>query len=84
MASFHQVPNMAQLPTFIEVWFTADLVVAVCACAMGDERERSILGIPSSLFYLYGTSLIIAASVVAAYFADHDFTARLSELGGPR
>ena len=64
----------SQLPTFIKVWFTVDLVVALFAPVhWAMSGNDPILGIPSSLFYPCGTSLIIAASVVATYFADRPF-----------
>jgi hypothetical protein len=74
----------SQLPTLIQVWFTADLVVALFAPAhWADERERSDPRHSEVVFYLYGTSLIIAASVVAAHFADRPVRSHQREPGGP-
>lgn len=61
----------SDLPAFIKIWFAIDLVVALFppvhwAMSGGDP----ILGVPRSLFYLYGTGVVIAASIVAAYFWD--------------
>lgn len=64
---FMRVP----LPRFIKIWFSLDLFLALFPplhwAASGTEP---IFGVPKPLFYLYGTSLFIAASVVAAYFCD--------------
>jgi hypothetical protein len=38
-----------------------------------------ILGIPRVLFYIYGTSFITAASIVAAYFADRTLPSQQAE-----
>lgn len=61
----------SQLPMLIKVWFAIDLVLALFppvhwAMSGGDP----ILGVPRSLFYLYGTGALIAASIVTAYFSD--------------
>ncbi len=64
---FMRVP----LPLFVKIWFGLDLFLALFPplhwAASGTEP---ILGVPRPLFYLYGTSLFIAASVVVAYFCD--------------
>jgi hypothetical protein len=67
----------SQLPVFIKVWFVIDLVLALFPpvhWAMGGSDP--ILGIPRVLFYIYGTSFITAASIVAAYFADRTLLSR--------
>jgi hypothetical protein len=73
-----EVANMGSgLPTFIKIWFAVDLVLALFppvhwAMSGGDP----ILGVPRSLFYLYGAGALIAASIVAAYFADRSLGPR--------
>lgn len=81
MGSSHQVPDMGfQLPTFIKVWFAVDLVLALFPPVhWAMSGSDPILGIPRALLYVYGTSSIIAASIVAAYFADR--TIRTQETG---
>jgi hypothetical protein len=74
----NQVADMGSgLPVFIKVWFAADLVLALFPpvhwAMSGDDPT---LGIPRALFYIYGTSFVIAASVVAAYFSDRSLHAR--------
>ena len=67
----------SQLPTFIKVWFAVDLVLALFPPVhWAMSGSDPILGIPRSLFYLYGTSCIIAASIVAAYFTDRALRTR--------
>lgn len=66
----------SQLPVFIKVWFAVDLFLALFPPVhWAMSGSDPILGIPRSLFYVFGTSLIIAASVAAAYFADRTFRA---------
>jgi hypothetical protein len=59
------------LPLFVRLWFGLDLCLALFPplhwAASGTE---AIFGVPRPLFYLYGTSLFIAASVVVAYLCD--------------
>lgn len=60
-------------PTFIRLWFAADLVLALLPplhWAAGGATP--LLGMPRVLVYLFGTSAFIAASVVAAYLQDGD------------
>ncbi len=61
----------APLPLFIRIWFGLDLCLALFPplhwAASGTEP---IFGVPRPLFYLYGTSVFIAASVVVAYLSD--------------
>lgn len=61
----------APLPLFIRLWFGLDLCLALLPplhwAASGTEP---IFGVPRPLFYLYGTSVFIAASVVVAYLSD--------------
>lgn len=65
------------LPAFIKIWFAVDLVLALFPPVHWVmSGSDPILGIPRSLLYLYGTSLIIAASVVTAYFCDRGLRAR--------
>jgi hypothetical protein len=81
MGSSHQVLNMgAPLRTFIKVWFAVDLILALFPPVhWAMSGSDPILGIPRALLYVYGTSSIIAASIVAAYFAGR--TIRTPETG---
>jgi hypothetical protein len=83
MGSFYQVASMrSPSPMFIKVWFAIDLVLALFPPVhWAMSGSEPILGIPEPLLYLYGTSSIIAASIVAAYFADR---ARRSSGAGVR
>jgi hypothetical protein len=67
----------SQLPTFVKVWFAIDLVLALFPPVhWALSGSAPILGIPRVLFYIYGTSFITAASIVAAYFADRTLLSR--------
>ena len=60
-----------QLPMFVKAWFALDLFLALFPplhwTASGFD---AIFGVPRALLYLFGTSLVIALSVVVAYFSD--------------
>ena len=61
----------SQLPVFVKVWFVIDVVLALFPPVhWAMSGSDPILGIPRVLFYIYGTSFVTAASIVAAYFAD--------------
>jgi hypothetical protein len=79
----NQVANMRlELPAFIKAWFAVDLVLALFPPVhWAMSGVDPILGIPRSLFYIYGTSFVIAASVVAAYFSDRSLRARQAGAG---
>lgn len=67
----------SQLPTFIKVWFALDLVLALFPpLHWAMSGSDPILGIPRALLYVYGTSAIVAASIVAAYFAERTIRTR--------
>ncbi|GJE55624.1 MULTISPECIES: hypothetical protein [Methylobacterium] len=60
-----------RLPRFIQVWFALDLLLALLPPLHWHLGvAEPVLGMPCTLAYLWGASLFIAASVVAAYFAD--------------
>jgi hypothetical protein len=59
------------LPFFVKLWFGLDLVLALFPpLHWAASGTQPIFGVPRPLFYLYGTSLFIAASVVVAYLWD--------------
>lgn len=61
----------SRLPCFIQIWFGLDLLLALLPplhWKLGIAEP--VLGLPLTLVYLWGTSLFIAASVVAAYLVD--------------
>jgi len=70
------------LPVFVKLWFGFDLLLALLPplhwAASGTEP---VLGVPKPLFYLYGTSLCIAVSVVVAYLCDKGLGGGQSEEG---
>ncbi len=67
----------SQLPLFVRAWFVVDLVLALFPPVhWAMSGADPILGLPRSLFYIFGVSFVIAASVVAAYFSDRNIRAR--------
>ncbi|GEO99474.1 hypothetical protein [Methylobacterium haplocladii] len=59
------------LPRFIQAWFALDLILALLPPLHWHFGvAEPVLGVPTTLAYLWGASLFIAASVVAAYLAD--------------
>lgn len=61
----------SRLPMIVKAWFALDLLLALFPpihwWASGGDP---VFGVPRVLFYVYGTSAFIAASVVAAYVTD--------------
>lgn len=67
----------SELPVFIKIWFAVDLVLALFPPVhWAMSGADPIFGIPSALLYTFGTSFVIAASVVAAYFSDRSLRGR--------
>lgn len=58
------------LPLFIRLWFAADLLLGLFPPLHWSVSGGTVLGVPSALVYLFGSSLFIAASVVVAYVVD--------------
>jgi hypothetical protein len=60
----------SSLPTFVKVWFAADLFLALFPPLHWAARGHDpIFGAPVALLYVFGTSGFIALSVVVAYLA---------------
>ncbi|OWJ58647.1 hypothetical protein [Inquilinus limosus] len=60
-----------RLPIIIYLWFALDLLLALFPpLHWAAGGNATVLGAPAILVYLFGTSVFIAASVVAAYFSD--------------
>lgn len=58
------------LPTYLKMWFAADLVLALFPPIHWLARGRDpVFGAPVALLYIAGTSACIALSVVVAYLA---------------
>jgi hypothetical protein len=69
-----------RLPIAIQLWFALDILLALFPplhWAVGGGAP--VLGVPETLLYLFGTSLFIAASVVAAYVSDPSIRAAAPE-----
>ncbi|GJE26892.1 hypothetical protein [Methylobacterium organophilum] len=61
----------ARLPGFLRLWFALDVVLALAPPLHWRLNGAApVLGLPPVLAYLWGTSLFIAASTVAAYLAE--------------
>lgn len=60
----------SSLPAYIKLWFAADLLLALFPPLHWAVRGADpIFGAPVALLYVFGTSVFIALSVVAAYLA---------------
>jgi len=59
-------------PRWIAAWFIVDAVVALAPPLYWyfDGKADPILGVPAAVLYFIAVSTCIAASIVAAYFAD--------------
>lgn len=65
------------LPAYIKTWFAIDLFLALFPPVhWAMSGADPIFGIPRSLLYVFGTSFVVAASVVAAYFSDRSLWSR--------
>lgn len=63
----------SSLPTFVKVWFAADLFLALFPPLHWAARGHDpIFGAPVALLYVFGTSGFIALSVVVAYLATRE------------
>lgn len=61
------------LPTYLKLWFAADLILALFPPLHWAARGHDpVLGAPVALLYIFGTSVFIALSVVVAYLATRE------------
>ncbi|WP_045835954.1 hypothetical protein [Hyphomicrobium sp. 99] len=67
------------LPRWVTAWFILDAIVALAPPLYWafDGDRTPLLGVPAAVFYFIAVSTCIAASIVAAYFAE----ARVGEAG---
>lgn len=73
----HLSPPRAALPPFLQAWFGLDLILALLPpLHWWASGPAPILGVPRVLVYLFGTSLVIVASVVVAYQTTMDASDR--------
>lgn len=60
----------SSLPTYLKLWFAADVILALFPPVHWAARGRDpLFGAPLALLYIFGTSIFIALSVVVAYLA---------------
>ena len=63
----------SSLPAYVKLWFAADLFLALFPPLHWAARGHDpIFGAPVALLYVFGTSVFIALSVVAAYLAGQE------------
>ncbi|MBN9248426.1 MAG: hypothetical protein J0I81_13475 [Hyphomicrobium sp.] len=70
--SFAQKDRPASLPRWVAAWFIVDAIVALAPPLYWafDGDRTLLLGVPAVLLYFIAVSTCIAASIVAAYFAE--------------